>query len=57
MSGIVEYWERAEAFTISMWVNSAVDTNNVDFASMFHSDGWEDGDIHWQSIYKMSVSL
>jgi len=41
----------SSAITISMWVNSAVDTTPVDFASMFHSDGWESGDIHWRFSY------
>ncbi len=41
----------SSAVTISMWVNSAVDTTAIDFASFFHSDGWEAGDVHWRFSY------
>ncbi len=41
----------SSAMTISMWVNSSVDTTTVQFASMFHSDGWEAGDVHWRFSY------
>jgi hypothetical protein len=41
----------SSVLTISMWVNSAVDTTSIDFASFFHSDGWESGDVHWRFSY------
>ncbi len=37
--------------TIAMWVNSTVDTSELDYASTFHGDGWEAGDLHWRYQY------
>jgi len=37
--------------TIAMWANTSVDPVPIDFASLFHSDGWEAGDVHWRYSY------
>ncbi|MGE5294144.1 MAG: LamG-like jellyroll fold domain-containing protein [Solirubrobacterales bacterium] len=45
-----------EAQTIAMWVYSTIDPLPVQFASMFHSDGWAAGDIHWRYTYGVEDS-
>ena len=37
--------------TIAMWVNTSVDPLPIQFASLFHSDGWAAGDLHWRYSY------
>jgi len=39
--------------TIAMWANMAtsVDPTTIQFASLFHSEGWSAGDIHWRYSY------
>jgi hypothetical protein len=39
--------------TIAMWANMAisVDPTTIQFASLFHSEGWAAGDLHWRFSY------
>ena len=39
------------ALTIAMWVNTAVDPVPIQYASFFHANGWEAGDLHRRYTY------
>ncbi len=41
----------ANEVTICMWAKSDVDLTGIQFASFFHSSGWEAGDVHFRYSY------